>query len=201
MQKLKRLLIVSFLLMLAGGCITMRLTSRRPDARKMLVATGYCKCGTCCSWHRNWLLRPVHSNGPNKGKRKHIGITASGTSARPGTVAADPSRYPFGTILYVEDYGYGRVEDTGGDIKGDRIDLYFKTHSEAEEWGRQSVATSIWYPRGWNRKAVHPIPSTNRVAPSATKPRMLTSPVPSPRAADGIAKPRTAPASRPRTVP
>jgi 3D (Asp-Asp-Asp) domain-containing protein len=152
MRKRERLLILAFLLVLAAGCITRQASERRPDDLKRLVATGYCKCGTCCSWHRNWLMRPVYSSGLNKGKRKQVGITASGTRARPGTVAADPTRYPFGTVLYVEGYGYGRVEDTGGDIRGDHIDLYFKTHSEAEAWGRKVVTGRIWYPRGWNQR-------------------------------------------------
>jgi 3D (Asp-Asp-Asp) domain-containing protein len=148
MRKLERLAIVGFLLIAAGGCVTMQLAERTPDARRRLVATGYCKCGICCGWHRNWLLRPVYSGGPLKGKRKHVGITATGTRARPGTIAADPGRYPFGTILYIEGYGYGRVEDTGSDIKGDQIDLYFKTHGDAEDWGRQTVLAKIWYPSG-----------------------------------------------------
>ena len=167
MQKLERLLIISFLLVLAGGCLTMQLSERKPDARKMLMTTGYCKCGICCSWHRNWLLRPVYSSGPNRGKRKQVGITACGTRARPGTIAADPARYPFGTILYIEGYGYGRVEDTGGDIKGDHIDLYFKTHSQAEEWGLRRVTAGIWYPPGWNRKAAASAPAAARRATTA----------------------------------
>ena len=169
MRKCEQLLILAFILVLAGGCITTHLSERSPDARRMLVTTGYCKCGTCCGWHRNWLLRPVCSSGPNKGRHKDVGITASGTRAHPGTLAADPTRYPFGTILYVDGYGYGRVEDTGGDIKGDRMDLYFKTHSEAEEWGRRVVAAKIWYPQGWYRKASIPVAAAGQVAISAAK--------------------------------
>jgi 3D (Asp-Asp-Asp) domain-containing protein len=169
MRRLERLLVIAFLVVLAAGCITMQLSERRPDARRKLVVTGYCKCQTCCSWHRNWLLRPVYSSGPNRGKRKHVGITASGTRARPGTLAADPTRYPFGTILYVDGYGYGRVEDTGGDIKGDHIDLYFKKHSDAEEWGRQIAVAKIWYPPGWSGKSVAAVAPVGRVSTPVAK--------------------------------
>ena len=87
---------------------------------------------------------PVYSNGPRKGTRKQVGITASGTRAREGTIAADVSRYPFGTIMYIPGYGFGRVEDTGSAIKGDHIDLLFDSHREALAWGRQWKRVKIW---------------------------------------------------------
>jgi hypothetical protein len=65
-----------------------------------------------------------------------------------GTIAADTKYYPFGTRMYVPDYGWGVVEDRGGAIKGpNRIDLYFKSHSEALRWGRKKVHVTIEYPR------------------------------------------------------
>lgn len=69
-----------------------------------------------------------------------FGITASGTVAKRNTnsyssVAIDPRVIPLGTKLYVEGYGYAVAEDTGGAIKGDRIDLFFNSRSEADNWG------------------------------------------------------------------
>ena len=64
--------------------------------------------------------------------------------ARHGTLAADPSLYPMGTIMYIDGYGYGRVEDTGGKIKGEHIDLFFLTHRQAQNWGRQKKRVKIW---------------------------------------------------------
>ncbi len=112
-----------------------------------ILTTGYCRCGKCCGWKRNWLLRPVYSSGPLKGKIKKVGITASGTHARKGTIAADTRRFPFGTIMYIEGYGYGRVEDRGGAIKGAHIDLFFRTHNQALEWGRQTKKVKVWLPQ------------------------------------------------------
>lgn len=64
-----------------------------------------------------------------------------------GTIAADTKYYPFGTRMYVPGYGWGRVEDRGGAIKGpNRIDLYFSSHSKALEWGRRKKRVTIEYP-------------------------------------------------------
>ena len=111
-----------------------------------MVVTGYCKCGQCCGWRRTWYGKPVYASGPNAGQRKRVGITSSGTRARQGTIAADTSIYPFGTIMYVPGYGYGRVEDTGGAIRGQHIDLFFAGHTRARQWGKQELTVRVWLP-------------------------------------------------------
>jgi 3D (Asp-Asp-Asp) domain-containing protein len=146
-------LLTMICLLLITACASDDIRKKRPrglnDAQARVItmeATGYCRCGSCCGWERNWFGRPVFSSGPNKGQRKPVGITASGTRARPGTIAADTRRYPFGTIMHIPGYGYGIVEDRGGAIKGNKIDLYFRTHQQALEWGRQSVRVKVWPP-------------------------------------------------------
>jgi 3D (Asp-Asp-Asp) domain-containing protein len=135
-----------------GGCYLLTLRSRvaapgrAPDRIVAMEVTGYCPCGECCGWERTWYGKPVIASGPNKGERKRIGITASGTRARPGTMAADASLYPFGTVLRVPGYGLGRVEDRGGAIRGNRLDLFFKDHQEALRWGRQTLRVEVWFP-------------------------------------------------------
>jgi 3D (Asp-Asp-Asp) domain-containing protein len=114
------------------------------EERNMTV-TAYCPCKKCCGWKRNWFGMPVYSSGRAKGDRKKVGLTASGEKARPGTIAADPS-IPFGTQLYVPGYGYGVVQDRGGAIKGDHIDVFFKSHKQALNWGRQNVPVKILHP-------------------------------------------------------
>jgi 3D (Asp-Asp-Asp) domain-containing protein len=52
------------------------------------------------------------------------GITASGKRARKGYVAVDPDVIPLGTEFYTEEYGILKAEDTGGKIKGNRIDIF-----------------------------------------------------------------------------
>ena len=135
-----------FVIVVMSSCATTQRDVTPPTFTRALTATAYCKCGKCCNWHRNWFFRPVIAAGPHKGQRKKVGITASGTRVHVGTIAADTSRYPFGTIMYVPGYGYGRVEDRGGAIQGDHIDLYFKRHHEAERWGRVKTEVSVWLP-------------------------------------------------------
>lgn len=63
------------------------------------------------------------------------GTTASGTKARVGAIAVSPSVIPLGTSVYVEGYGFAKAEDTGGNIKGRTIDLYFNSVGACYQWG------------------------------------------------------------------
>ena len=106
-----------------------------------VLVTGYCSCGVCCGWRRSWLGLgpPVYSYGPMKGRRKKVGVTARGTVAKHGTVAADPKVFPFGTRLQIPGYGTGVVEDVGGAINGRHIDVWFPSHEAARLWGRREL--------------------------------------------------------------
>ena len=154
MASLFRLFFLGLLVMAVGGCYVRDVRwspVQAPggmEAREVeVITTGYCSCGACCGWHRNWLGRAVISSGPNAGRAKAVGMTASGTMAKPGTLAADTSIFPFGTIIYIPGYGYGRVEDRGGDIKGYRLDLYFRTHSQALHHGKVKTRVKVWLPK------------------------------------------------------
>lgn len=71
----------------------------------------------------------------------YVGHTYSGTLARVGAIAVDPTVIPLGTKMYVVSndgqyvYGYCVAEDIGGDIKGNKIDLYFDTYAECWDFG------------------------------------------------------------------
>ncbi len=73
------------------------------------------------------------------------GITATGAKAGYGIVAVDPSVIPLGSRLYIESsdgsyvYGTAVAADTGGAIKGNRVDLCFNTRAEAIRFGRRAV--------------------------------------------------------------
>ena len=69
--------------------------------------------------------------------------TAMGTAIRYGVAAVDPNVIPLGTRLYIEGYGYARAEDTGGAIKGNKIDLVFGSKSQSNSWGRRTVRVTI----------------------------------------------------------
>jgi 3D (Asp-Asp-Asp) domain-containing protein len=60
------------------------------------------------------------------------GLTRTGLKARYGVVAVDPRFIPLGTRLYVEGYGYAIAADTGGAIKGNRIDLCVDSKHQAK---------------------------------------------------------------------
>lgn len=63
------------------------------------------------------------------------GVTYTGTVARKGVVAVDPSVIPLGTKVYVPGYGIAIAEDVGGAIKGDRVDVCFNSVTDALNWG------------------------------------------------------------------
>ena len=71
------------------------------------------------------------------------GTTASGLKAGYGVVAVDPRVIRLKTQLYIEGYGYAIAADTGGGIKGNKIDLCFDTYQEAVQFGRKSVKVYI----------------------------------------------------------
>lgn len=71
------------------------------------------------------------------------GITASGVPAGPGNVAVDPRVIPMGSKLYIPGYGMAVATDTGGAIKGNKIDLCYNTTNEAFAWGVRNVTVYI----------------------------------------------------------
>lgn len=131
------------------GCSSLKTIGMRKQTVTMEV-TAYCACKQCTEWKRKWgccLLSRVYATGPQKGERKVVGITADGSKARKGTLAADTTRYPFGTRMYVPGYGWGVVQDRGRAIKGDRLDVFFGSHKKALEWGRQRLEVDVYFPR------------------------------------------------------
>jgi 3D (Asp-Asp-Asp) domain-containing protein len=87
------------------------------------ILTGYCPCEKCCG---KWS----YINGG--------GWTYSGTRATEGhTVAVDPAVVSLGSRIVIDGLGVYVAEDTGSAIQGKRIDVFFATHLEAEQFGVQ----------------------------------------------------------------
>lgn len=63
--------------------------------------------------------------------------TATGVPPRVGLVAVDPRVIPLGSRLRIEGYGEAVAADTGGDIKGNRIDVFLNSRKECIDWGRR----------------------------------------------------------------
>ena len=91
--------------------------------------TAYCPCEKCCGkWGKD---RPTDSEGNLLVK------TASGEYAKEGvTIAADTSVLPFGTIVLIDGHEY-IVQDRGGAMDGNKLDIYFESHEEALQFGVQ----------------------------------------------------------------
>lgn len=98
-------------------------TPRDTSGWVKFVATAYCGCSKCCG--------------------KSTGITASGTRATQGRTVAMPSSYKFGTKIEIQGMGTYTVEDRGGAIKGNRIDIFFSSHQQALNFGKRTVYLKI----------------------------------------------------------
>ena len=85
--------------------------------------TAYCPCSKCCGKYAN-------------------GITARGTYAQAGKTIATDKKFAFGTKLKINGKVY-TVEDRGGAIKGNRIDVYMNTHAEALAWGVRYLPVEV----------------------------------------------------------
>ena len=71
------------------------------------------------------------------------GTTASGAQAGPQTVAVDPSVIPLGTHLWIDGIGDRVAQDTGGDIRGNRIDIWNGSYDYCVNYGRQNVQVYV----------------------------------------------------------
>lgn len=85
---------------------------------------------------------------PDPAENGGYSTTAMGTPLVRGVAAVDPKFISLGTVLWVEGYGYARAEDTGGAIKGNRIDLLFPTKAEARQFGRRNIRIKVM-PKGF----------------------------------------------------
>jgi len=71
------------------------------------------------------------------------GNTATGIPTGPGIVAVDPVVIPLGTRMTIPGYGEGVAADTGGAIRGLRIDVWVATAAEAAQWQWRSVTITL----------------------------------------------------------
>lgn len=70
--------------------------------------------------------------------------TATGTTVQEGrTIAADFAVLPPGTVVEIEGVGQRTVEDTGGAISGNRIDLYMESVEDCYRFGRKELKVKI----------------------------------------------------------
>ena len=96
----------------------------------------------------------VQSNTNTNTNRKHMsvvataytgdGITSTGTKPKWGTISVDPSVIPYGTKVYIPQFGQTFIaEDCGGAIKGNKIDIYMNDKTSVKNWGRRTIDIHI----------------------------------------------------------
>jgi len=75
------------------------------------------------------------------------GVTATGINLKTNphlkVIAVDPKVIPLGSKVFVEGYGTAIAGDTGGAIKGRKIDVFMPLQKQAENWGRKTVTVKI----------------------------------------------------------
>lgn len=101
-----------------------------------------------------------NSSAPSTGKEFYVtataytascsgcsGVTATGIDLKKNpsskVIAVDPSVIPLGSKVWVEGYGYAIAADTGGAIKGNKIDVFVSSKSQAASWGRKKVRIKV----------------------------------------------------------
>lgn len=91
--------------------------------------TAYCSCHKCCLVYAT--NRPIDENG------KEIVYGSIGERLREGySIAVDPNVIPYRTEVVIDGKTY-KAQDSGGAIKGNRIDIYFSSHQAALNFGVQ----------------------------------------------------------------
>ncbi|TGE36500.1 DUF348 domain-containing protein [Desulfosporosinus fructosivorans] len=98
--------------------------------------TSISRGGTTINFKRAYVMRATAYCIPG-------GTTKTGASVRWGVIAVDPSVIRLGENVYVEGYGQARALDTGGAIKGNRIDLYMNSTEAALSYGVRNVMVYV----------------------------------------------------------
>ncbi|HEX8432328.1 MAG TPA: 3D domain-containing protein [Longimicrobium sp.] len=76
------------------------------------------------------------------------GLMRTGVRTRDGMAAADPSVIPLGSVVRMshldgEEIGTFVVMDTGGAVRGNRVDIYMDSCREASDWGRKRIVVEV----------------------------------------------------------
>lgn len=76
----------------------------------------------------------------------YTGYSTTSTGQKPvwGTIAVDPKVIPYGTKVYIPQFGRTFIaNNTGGAIKGNKIDIFMNTKKECYNWGRRTIEIQI----------------------------------------------------------
>lgn len=76
------------------------------------------------------------ANDPSQGTNSK---TFTGKEIYEGVIAVDPDIIPLGSLVEIKDIGLFVADDIGGKIKGNRVDIFFKSKEKALDFGRQQI--------------------------------------------------------------
>ncbi len=124
------------------GVGTGEMPVQEEDPDMPIIGDGFIKLptGEVLTYTRKDTVRATAYTHTDKGCDM---ITSTGSTVHWGTVAVDPRYIPYGTRMFIMAsdgsyiYGIATAEDCGGDIKGDRMDLYMPTYQQCMEFGRR----------------------------------------------------------------
>ena len=105
-----------------AAATTAATTTAATAGTQVYKITAYCPCAKCCG--------------------KATGRTAMGTKATAGRTIAASGKFAFGTKLNINGHVY-TVEDRGGAINGNKIDIFVNSHAEALAWGVRYLPVSV----------------------------------------------------------
>lgn len=103
----------------------------RPVRIMQMVVTAYSPDARSCGDSADGITASLHSVETNAGR----------------LVAADPKVLPMGSMVSIPGYDAARIVpvlDVGGAIKGNRLDVLFATHEAARQFGRRTIAVTVW---------------------------------------------------------
>ena len=128
--------------LVAALCLLLLTSPASGSTRVQVRAYGYCECSVCCDGFAD-------------------GKTATGRNAQLAGVAVDPKVIPLGSRVDIPGYTRGTngngswilADDVGGAIKGNVIDVRFKTHAEARAWGVRVIWIRVWKPRAQTKRS------------------------------------------------
>lgn len=128
-----------------GKAVKDLISEERVEPEPTLYAMGRATYRTSRSGFTRKRVLTMSATGydPTAGRGGGVHRTRTGTWPSHGQVAVDPRVIPLRSHLFIEGYGHAVATDTGGAIKGKKIDLCFPTYSQAMRFGRKKVRVHI----------------------------------------------------------
>jgi 3D (Asp-Asp-Asp) domain-containing protein len=90
-----------------------------------------------------WFYFVASGYSANDSEQGTDSTTATGSEVRQGIIAVDPDIIPLGSKVEIKNMGVFTAEDTGGKIKGNKLDIFFDSKKDAKDFGKKGVWVRI----------------------------------------------------------